>query len=164
MFEISQLKEMKLPELQEIAKKLSVPKFRTLKKLDLVYQILDLQAANPKAVKEVKIENTTVTKKEAPKRARVQRKAPAPKKESTKESSKDSTKERTTEKDSKSTLAFKDDSKKVTTKTDTPKEAPKAEAKPEPKESRKPAPKKPVHNHQNKKEDNKTIIIAKSSC
>ena len=41
---------MKLPELQEIAKGLKVPKFKTLKKLDLVYQILDLQATNPKAV------------------------------------------------------------------------------------------------------------------
>lgn len=41
---------MKLPELQEIAKGLKVPRFKTLKKLDLVYQILDLQATNPKAV------------------------------------------------------------------------------------------------------------------
>ena len=48
MFEISDLKSKKLPELQEIAKGLKVPKFKTLKKLDLVYQILDLQAANPK--------------------------------------------------------------------------------------------------------------------
>jgi transcription termination factor Rho len=47
MFEISQLKEKKLPELQEIAKNLNVPKFRSLKKLDLIYQILDVQAANP---------------------------------------------------------------------------------------------------------------------
>ena len=50
MFEISQLKEKKLPELQEIAKKLKVPKFSSLKKIDLVYQILDLQAANPTIV------------------------------------------------------------------------------------------------------------------
>ncbi|MBT7240318.1 MAG: transcription termination factor Rho, partial [Flavobacteriaceae bacterium] len=50
MFEISKLKTMKLPELQEIAKGLKVPKFKTLKKIDLVYQILDLQATNPKAV------------------------------------------------------------------------------------------------------------------
>ncbi|MCF6295962.1 MAG: transcription termination factor Rho [Flavobacteriaceae bacterium] len=47
MFEISQLKEKKLPELQEIAKELKVSKYRSLKKLDLVYQILDHQAANP---------------------------------------------------------------------------------------------------------------------
>lgn len=53
MFEIAKLKEMKLPELQEIAKSLNVPKFRSLKKLDLVYQILDYQAANPKAVANV---------------------------------------------------------------------------------------------------------------
>ena len=52
MFEISELKDMKLPELQDIAKNLNVPKYRTLKKLDLVYQILDLQASNPQAVKE----------------------------------------------------------------------------------------------------------------
>ncbi|GAL61343.1 transcription termination factor Rho [Algibacter lectus] len=50
MFEISQLKEKKLTDLQEIAKKLNVPKYRSLKKLDLVYQILDTQAADPKAV------------------------------------------------------------------------------------------------------------------
>jgi transcription termination factor Rho len=64
MFEISQLKEMKLPELQELAKNLNVSKYRSLKKLDLVYQILDQQAANPKAVKEVIKEEP---KKEAPK-------------------------------------------------------------------------------------------------
>ncbi|NNE03600.1 MAG: transcription termination factor Rho [Eudoraea sp.] len=52
MFEISDLKAMKLPELQKIAKDLNVPKYKSLKKLDLVYQILDLQAANPKIVKE----------------------------------------------------------------------------------------------------------------
>ncbi len=53
MLEISELKAKKLPELQELAKTLRVPKYRTLKKLDLVYQILDYQAANPSAVKEV---------------------------------------------------------------------------------------------------------------
>ena len=53
MFEISQLKEKKLSELQDIAKELNVPKYRTLKKLDLVYQILDHQAANPQAVEVV---------------------------------------------------------------------------------------------------------------
>ncbi|MDX1332603.1 MAG: transcription termination factor Rho [Robiginitalea sp.] len=52
MFEISELKAKKLPELQDIAKNLNVPKYRSLKKLDLVYQILDLQASNPQAVKE----------------------------------------------------------------------------------------------------------------
>ncbi len=63
MFEISQLKEKKLSDLQEIAKKLSVPKYRSLKKLDLVYQILDQQAADPTAVKAVvTTANTTEAK------------------------------------------------------------------------------------------------------
>ncbi len=53
MFEISELKVKKLPELQELAKTLGVPKFKSLKKLDLVYQILDYQAANPKVVKAI---------------------------------------------------------------------------------------------------------------
>ncbi|MGB5172800.1 MAG: transcription termination factor Rho [Eudoraea sp.] len=64
MFEISDLKAKKLPELQDIAKDLNVPKFKSLKKLDLVYQILDLQASNPKAVQE-KTATVTETKKPA---------------------------------------------------------------------------------------------------
>ena len=52
MFEISDLKAKKLPELQQIAKDLNVPKFKALKKLDLVYQILDVQASNPNSVRE----------------------------------------------------------------------------------------------------------------
>jgi transcription termination factor Rho len=72
MFEISDLKSKKLPELQEIAKGLNVPKFKTLKKLDLVYQILDLQASNPKVAAEV----TTVAPTEKPKRARVPQEKP----------------------------------------------------------------------------------------
>ena len=54
MFEISELKAKKLPELQDIAKDLNVPKYRSLKKLDLVYQILDLQASNPSVVSDQK--------------------------------------------------------------------------------------------------------------
>ncbi|MEF3080456.1 transcription termination factor Rho [Winogradskyella poriferorum] len=79
MFEISQLKAKKLPELQDIAKQLNVPKYRSLKKLDLVYQILDYQAANPEAVK-AKVETDSNQKPEQKqnkpqqKRARVQRK------------------------------------------------------------------------------------------
>ncbi|WP_299106306.1 transcription termination factor Rho [uncultured Winogradskyella sp.] len=79
MFEISQLKAKKLPELQEIAKQLNVPKYRTQKKLDLVYQILDYQAANPGAVKakvetEAKPEPKPAAKKAPQKRARVPQK------------------------------------------------------------------------------------------
>ncbi|OZV67918.1 transcription termination factor Rho [Winogradskyella aurantia] len=67
MFEISQLKAKKLPELQDIAKQLKVPKYRSLKKLDLVYQILDYQAANPQAVKaKVEADNKTEPKQNSP--------------------------------------------------------------------------------------------------
>ena len=68
MFEISQLKEMKLPELQDIAKELNISKYRSLKKLDLVYQILDHQAANPSSVKPAE-----TPQKPKPRRERVQR-------------------------------------------------------------------------------------------
>lgn len=84
MFEISQLKAKKLAELQEIAKKLNVPKYRSLKKLDLVYQILDQQAADPTAVQEAVAPEATTQKTEVKDnkptrkpRQRVQRNAPA---------------------------------------------------------------------------------------
>ena len=73
MFEISQLKEKKLSELQEIAKKINVPKYRTLKKLDLVYQILDVQAANPESVKAEGVLDETPKKKPAERKPRVKR-------------------------------------------------------------------------------------------
>lgn len=47
MFDITDLKSKKLPELQEIAQEMQVPKFRSLNKGDLIYQILDFQAVNP---------------------------------------------------------------------------------------------------------------------
>jgi len=47
MFEISELKAKTLAELQGIAKTIGLSKTSQLKKLDLVYQILDTQAANP---------------------------------------------------------------------------------------------------------------------
>jgi transcription termination factor Rho len=76
MFEISQLKEKKLPELQEIAKQLKISKYRSLKKLDLVYQILDHQAANPTVVNTPKADkenNKPQSKPQKQKRERVQR-------------------------------------------------------------------------------------------
>ncbi|MDT0608103.1 transcription termination factor Rho [Croceitalea rosinachiae] len=73
MFEISDLKAKKLPELQEIAKGLSIPKFKTTKKLDLVYQILDVQASNPKAVAP-KVSEPAEKAEAKPKRARAPRK------------------------------------------------------------------------------------------
>ena len=73
MFEISELKAKKLPELQDIAKNLNVPKYRSLKKLDLVYQILDLQASNPNVVKEHVAEAEAPEK---PRRSRPQKDKP----------------------------------------------------------------------------------------
>ncbi|WP_282071588.1 transcription termination factor Rho [Polaribacter atrinae] len=70
MFEISELKAKTLADLQVIAKSIGLSKTSQLKKLDLVYQILDTQAANPvdtssSLVSEVK------QKTEKPKRKRV---------------------------------------------------------------------------------------------
>ncbi|MEL1242626.1 transcription termination factor Rho [Flavobacterium sp. DGU11] len=66
MFDISELKEMKLPELQEIAKKAKINKYRGLKKDELVYQILDHQAANPAIIKPLFEEASPVEDKETP--------------------------------------------------------------------------------------------------
>ncbi len=82
MFEISQLKEKKLADLQEIAKTLKIPKFRTLKKLDLVYKILDTQAESVEATKDVKkdapVVKETPSEESKPKRARVMREKAIP--------------------------------------------------------------------------------------
>ncbi|WP_407324167.1 transcription termination factor Rho [Tenacibaculum maritimum] len=76
MFEISELKAKTLVELQGIAKKIGLTKTSQLKKLDLVYQILDTQAVAPAPVVEEK-------KAEKPKRKRVAKKATAKKTTST---------------------------------------------------------------------------------
>ena len=73
MFEISELKAKTLAELQQIAKSIGLKKISQLKKLDLVYQILDTQAANPT--------KTEQPKTERPKRKRVAKKPTTEKKE-----------------------------------------------------------------------------------
>ncbi len=79
MFEIDQLKEKTLVELQEIAKSIGAKKYSQLKKLDLVYLILDIQASTPSKV------IATQSKSEAkPKRRRIAKK-PEPKKKQTQE-------------------------------------------------------------------------------
>ena len=85
MFEISKLKEQKLSELQEIAEKLNISKYKTLKKLDLVYKILDHQASNP----ENEEKNSSENKKDfKPKENRIRnQKNKSVSKESTKEKS-----------------------------------------------------------------------------
>ena len=70
MFEISELKAKTLAELQVIAKSIDLSKTSQLKKLDLVYQILDKQAANP-TNKEVIPSKNEASKKEKPKRKRL---------------------------------------------------------------------------------------------
>ncbi len=138
MFEISDLKSKKLPELQEIAKGLNVPKFKTLKKLDLVYQILDLQAANPKAAAAV---------------------APQAKAESVKKP-----KPRVTRKvEKKEDTPVKPDEKKEVSKVDAPKEEAKVETqeKPRPRPRPRPADKdkkdfqKKSNPNQNRNQNNK---------
>lgn len=92
MFDISELKQKKLPELQDLAKTLGIPKFRSYRKLDLVYQILDFQAANPKSIKAVveedpaKKEEETDTSKKSP-ADDTKRKPGRPRKQNTNDSS-----------------------------------------------------------------------------
>ena len=55
MYEISELKSKKLPDLQIIAKSIGVKRITGLKKMDLIYQIIDYVSANPDAIKSVPI-------------------------------------------------------------------------------------------------------------
>ena len=79
MFEISKLKEKKLSELQQIAEELNISKFKTLKKLDLVYKILDHQADNPEIKKTTPKQESNQTRKTFPKQESNQIKKTAPK-------------------------------------------------------------------------------------
>ncbi len=47
MLDIEALKQMKLSELQEVAKALKIKKYHHLKKMEVIYKILDFQADNP---------------------------------------------------------------------------------------------------------------------
>jgi len=70
MFDISALKEMKLSELQEIAKAAKTIKFNGVKKEVLISQILDLQSASVDSAPENEKVETKV-EEEKPKRARI---------------------------------------------------------------------------------------------
>jgi transcription termination factor Rho len=75
MFEISELKAKTLAELQGIAKSIGLTKTSQLKKLDLVYQVLDTQAANPsKAAVASTSEKEDAKKVEKPRRKRLTKK------------------------------------------------------------------------------------------
>ena len=65
MYEIATLKSKKLPELQEMAKGLGVKRITGLKKLDLIYQIIDFVSANPGALQVEKPSQAKPEKKEA---------------------------------------------------------------------------------------------------
>ena len=67
MYDILELKSKLLTDLQDIAKNLNVPKYRSLKKMDLIYQILDVQAINPSSTTEKKINSNTSQSKSAAK-------------------------------------------------------------------------------------------------
>lgn len=71
MFEISELKTKKLTDLQVIAKSIGLKKTSQLKKLDLVYKILDAQAEASA--------NEAKPKVEKPKRKRIEKTEEAPK-------------------------------------------------------------------------------------
>lgn len=130
MFEISELKLKKLPELQELAKTLNVPKFKSLKKLDLVYQILDYQATNPKAVKAIVPETKTETA------------APAPKKKEEETTSKETTSNE---------VADTTDKKESTPKRPQPRETRQREPRTDNRQKNTPKPRAP------KKEEDKTV-------
>lgn len=73
MFDISVLKEMKLPELQEIAKATKKIKFAGVKKEDLIYRILDFQAANPTSAVPSAENTESSERKSKPGRPRISR-------------------------------------------------------------------------------------------
>ncbi len=140
MFDISELKLKKLPELQDIAKEISVPKFRSLKKLDLIYKILDVQAANPKVVE--------TPKQEAPAAA-----APVKEKEPQKQRNQQQQKGRRNQPsvNQKNTKENTSDKQKNTPK---PKEKATEEKPKEQKEQRSNNDKRPQHRNQNQNSGN----------
>ena len=71
MFEISQLKEKTLVELQAIAKSNGLKKTSQLKKMDLVYQILDVQAAALSALESKGLPSDSKASVSKPRRKRV---------------------------------------------------------------------------------------------
>ncbi|HNR20037.1 MAG TPA: transcription termination factor Rho [Bacteroidia bacterium] len=77
MYNISELNEKLVGELREIAKTLNIENYESLKKQELVYKILDLQAVNPEVVKGKKKDNDTKPAEEKEPKAN---KNPKPKK------------------------------------------------------------------------------------
>ena len=65
MYEISELKSKKLPDLQDIAKSIGVKRITGLKKMDLIYQIIDHVSANPESIKNSTPSSESATEKNA---------------------------------------------------------------------------------------------------
>ncbi|MAC93699.1 MAG: transcription termination factor Rho [Flavobacteriaceae bacterium] len=61
MYEIATLKTKKLPELQEIAKKIGIKRTAGLKKLDLIYQIVDFIASKPEEENKIDIQKEKIS-------------------------------------------------------------------------------------------------------
>lgn len=102
MFDISVLKEMKLSELQEIAKAAKIGKYRNLKKDELIYKILDFQAASPEAISAASKEIAPATEEPAAPvkqpRARIGKSKSQPQKPTPTEETSENTPENTAEK------------------------------------------------------------------
>jgi transcription termination factor rho len=140
MFDISELKEKKLSELQELAQNLGLKKFKTLKKEELIYHIIDFQAENP-VVKQPE----TSQKEKAP-----QKKEPTPTQAQNPPKEKQEQKEKTinnnTNKEVTITNTPKKEEKKVTDNT-----TKNNSSKPKPaKSQKKPQPKKENNNPEKK--------------
>ena len=155
MFEISELKAKTLADLQIIAKSIGLTKTSQLKKLDLVYQILDTQAANPtKTAVPSKSDNP---KTDRPKRKRVVKK---PQTETTVNTDKTTLKKDSKQIDpaqpKKEVPQHKKTSVNKEVNTDTNKETNSVQKeKPEQKNNNKPQHNKPQHkNQQNNKNKN----------
>jgi len=67
MYEIATLKTKKLPELQEIAKTIGVKRITGLKKMDLIYQIIDFIASNPDSIPSKKEDQKEAQEEKTPK-------------------------------------------------------------------------------------------------
>lgn len=80
MYDINQLNQKTVIELKNLAKELNIKKYQKLKKEDLIYQVLDYQAANPEAVKTTKVDNEKPKPKAKPALKPVVKKPAAPKK------------------------------------------------------------------------------------
>ena len=94
MFDIHSLNKKLLPELREIAKNLGVPRYQKLKKQELIYEILDVQATQASLEKKSDVE-------EKKKRSRI------------KKDLKNKTANHTTEKDQKKDYRHEDRSKEL---------------------------------------------------